>query len=140
MSRELVIQLIEKKRAIYQEKHDIESKYSALHQQHAWLMDEDVASEPPALNQEELALQETMLSLKDALLSFERRVNNAHFFGPRYSRSLVPTFCIKCFVDHDRKESLMVEVPIDKKYWDGKKQYECPMCKHVLRVDPTLNL
>ena len=42
MSRELVIQLIEKKRAIYQEKHDIESKYSALHQKHAWLMDEEI--------------------------------------------------------------------------------------------------
>ena len=140
MSRELVIQLIEKKRAIYQEKHDLESKYSELHQKHAWLMDEEITSEPPALDEEELALQAAMLGLKDATLSLERRVNNAHFFGPRYTRSLFPTLCIECFVNHDRKESLMVEVPVGPDCWDGKRQFECPACGHVLRVDPTLNV
>jgi len=135
MSRELVIQFIEKKRAIYQEKHDLESKYSALLKKHAWLVDEEITSEPP-----ELALQAAMLGLKDAILSLERRVNSAHFFGPRYTRSLFPTLCIECFVNHDRKESLMVEVPVGPDCWDGKRQFECSVCKHVLRVDHTMNI
>ena len=136
MSRELVIQLIEKKRAIYQEKHRIESEYSALHQKHAWLMDEEITSEPPALDEKELTLQASMLGLKDAILGLERRVNNAHFFGLRYTRSLFPTFCIMCFIDHDRKESLMVRVPTGPDCWEGLLQFECPVCKHVLRVHP----
>ena len=136
MSRELVLQLQDKKRALYAEKARIESEYLELHQKHSWLMNEEITSEPPALDEEELALQATMLSLKDAILSLERRVNSAHFFGPRYTRSLFPTLCIMCFVDHDRKESLMVKVPVGNDCWDGLLQFECPACKHVLRVHP----
>lgn len=140
MSRELILQLQDKKRALYAEKARIESEYSVLHQKHSWLLNEEITSEPPALNEEELALQATMLGLKDAILGLERRVNNAHFFGPRYSHSFIPTLCIMCFVDHDRKESFMVEVPVGPDCWDGKRQFECSVCKHILRVDRTLNI
>ena len=136
MNRELILQLQDKKRDIYAEKARIESEYSEFHQKHGWLMNEEITSEPPALNEEELALQAQLLGLKDAILSLERRVNHTHFFGPRHTRNLVPTLCIMCFVDHDRKESSMVKVPTGSDCWDGLLQFECPACKHVLRVHP----
>lgn len=134
MSRELVVQLQDKKRELYAEKARIESEYSVLHQKHSWLLNEEITSEPPALDEEELSLQATLLGLKDAILNIERKVNNAHFFGPRYTRSLVPTLCIMCFVDHDRKESQMVEVESER--GNGIRKFECPVCKHVLLVNP----
>ena len=136
MSRELILQLQDKKRDLYAEKERIESEYSALHQKHSWLLNEEITSEPPALDEKELALQAQLLGLKDALLSLERRINDAHFFGPRYTRSLVPSLCIMCFVDHGKRESLMVKVQTGPDCWDGLLQFECPECKHILRVHP----
>lgn len=139
MSRELVTQLIDKKRAIDADTARLEAEYSQL-QDHAWLVDEESAADFPNLNDEELEIQEKLLTLKLSILSNQMRLHRAHLFGPRYSRSFVPTLCIKCFVDHDKKESLMVEVLVGPDCWDGKRQFECPVCKHVLRIDPTLNV
>ena len=135
MSRELVIQLIEKKRAVYQEQHDLETEYAQLHQSHAWLMNEDLADDFPELNDNELAIQGKMLALKLSMFSNQGRIYRAHFFGPRYTRSFFPTLCIMCFVEH-HKESPMVKVPVGNDCWDGLLQFECPECKHVLRVHP----
>ena len=135
MSLELVVQLIERKRAIYQEQHDLESEYAQLYQNHSWLMNEDLADDFPELNDKELEIQGKLLKMKLSILSNQARLHRAHFFGPRYTHGLIPTLCIMCFVDH-HKESSMVKVPVGPNCWDGLTQFECPECKHVLRVHP----
>ena len=140
MSRELVDQLIEKKRALNAEIVRLETEYSQLHQNHAWLMNEDLANDFPELDDKELAIKEELLNLNLSVLRNKARLKLADFFGLSYARSFIPTLCIVCFVDHDKRKSSMVEVKLDPNFWEGKKQYECPICKHVLRVDPTLNI
>ena len=135
MSRELIGQLEKIKREINAETHELETKYSDLQQQFPWLVNEELTNDDPPLNDKELAVQAEFLKLNIAKLSLKARLHRAHFFGPRYTRSLFPTLCIKCFVVH-YKESQMVKVPVGNDCWDGLLQFECPECKHVLRVHP----
>jgi len=133
MSRELLVQLVARKKAINAKVCEAKAKYSQLYQEHSWVMNEDVSNDFPALTPEELKRQQELFALKDAILLLEMALNRAHFFGPRYTNGLVPSICINCFIDHSQ-ESKMVEVESDR--GNGIRQFECPSCKHVLRVNP----
>ena len=135
MSRELVVQLMARKKALYAEKFEIDEKLSALPPEHLWVVDQDPTEYPLDLTPEEVKVNESYLALNCDALRVQSQIHRAHFFGPRYTRSLFPTLCIACFVDH-HKESLMVQVPVGNDCWDGLLQFECPECRHLLRVNP----
>jgi hypothetical protein len=122
MSRELVVELIKRKKALYQEHHELEIAELAVEEELAYCALED---EPSF----EVKLREANAKQ----VAVKAQIDRAHFFGPRYSRSFVPSLCIACFVDHN-KDSLMVEV--ESECGNGIRQFECPACKHVLRVNP----
>lgn len=127
MSRELVIELIKLKKRIHEDNHAL-----VIAELDA---EEELAYCSPT-NEADLVIKRDQAVEKN--LEAQARLKRAYLFSHRFCKGLVPSFCVTCFVDHNR-ESLMVEVPVDKNYWNGKKQYECPVCKHVLRTDETLN-
>jgi hypothetical protein len=122
MSRELVVQLIKKKKALYQE-------------QHAFALEELAAEEVLAYCalESEAELEVKLREVNAKKLAVESKIKRSHLFGQRYSHSFIPSLCIVCFVDHN-VDSLMVEVESDR--GNGIRQFECPTCKHVLRVNP----
>ena len=128
MSKELVVQLIQLKKRIHQENHDL-----VIAELDA---EGELACCPPA---DKEYLEKKRHEAVANNLAAQAKLKRAYLFSPRYTHGLVPTLCIACYVDR-HIESLMAEVPVGIDCWDGKKQYECPACKHVLRVDPTLNL
>ena len=98
MSRELVVQLIKRKKALYQEQHTLALDAISVEEELAYC----------ALGNE--ASLEAKLREADARkIAVEAKIKRAHLFGQRYSHSLVPSLCITCFVDHN-KDSLMIEV------------------------------
>ena len=105
MSRELVVQLMARKKALYAEEFEINEKLSALPPEHLWIADKDPTEYPLDLTPEEVNTNEAQLALNHRKLRVQAQIHRAHFFGPRYTRSLIPTLCIACFVDH-HKESL----------------------------------
>ena len=122
MSRELVVQLIQKKKALYQEQHALALQELAVEEELAYCALEDQA-----------ALEEKLREANAKKIAVESKIKRSHLFGQRYSHSLVPSLCIACFVDHNQG-SAMVEVESDR--GNGIRQFECPVCKHVLRVTP----
>lgn len=137
MNRGLVIHLIEKKQAIRQDLHNLTLEYALLTQKNSSLVIEDLADEFLKLSAEELATQDKLFQLKLSILDKQTRLERAHYFGRRYSHSLVPTLCVMCFVDHYQQISLMAQLPDDTDSWPGRKHFECPVCKYILRVDQT---
>ena len=122
MSRELIVQLIKKKRSLYQAQHDLVIEELDAEEELATCAEEDDAR-----------LEVKLRDANAKKLSIEAKIKRSHLFGQRYSHSFVPSLCIVCFVDHN-KESFMVEVNSDR--GNGIRQFECPICKHVLRVNP----
>ena len=122
MSRELVVQLIKKKKALYQEQHALAIEELAIEEELAYCALED-----------EAPLEVKLREANTKKLTVESKIKRSHLFGQRYSHSFVPSLCIACFVDHN-KDFSMVEVESDR--GNGIRQFECPTCKHVLRVNP----
>lgn len=122
MSRELVVQLIQKKKALYQEQHALALQELSV--------EEELAYYAPGDNE---SLEAKLREVNANKLSVEAKIHRSHLFGRRYSYSFIPSLCIVCFVDHN-KDSFMVEVESDRR--NGIRQFECPACKHVLRVSP----
>ena len=122
MSRELVVQLIQKKKALYQEQHALALQELAIEEELAYCALKD-----------EAALEAKLREVNAKKLAVESAIHRSHLFGQRYSHSFVPSLCIACFVDHN-KDSSMMEVESDR--GNGIRQFECPVCKHVLRVNP----
>jgi hypothetical protein len=122
MSRDLLIKLIEAKRALYEKEHALAlQQLSAKH---------DLAASSP---QDEASLEKRLQDVRAEQLEVEAQIKRAHLFGPRYARSLVPTLCIVCFVEHNR-ESLMEEV--ECRFGNGFREFECSVCSHRLQVRP----
>ena len=68
MSRELVVQLMARKKALYAEKFEIDEQLSALPPEHLWVVDKDPAEWPVDLTPEEVKANEAYLALNcDAL-------------------------------------------------------------------------
>ena len=122
MSRELIVQLIKKKRDLYQEQHDLVIEELDVEKELATCAEEDDAR-----------LEVKLREANAKKLSVEAKIKRLHLFEVRYSHSFIPSLCIVCFVDHNN-ESFMVEVKSDR--GNGIRQFECPTCKHVLRVNP----
>jgi len=122
MSRELIIQLIKKKKALCQEQHNLVIEELDVEEELATCAEEDDAR-----------LEVKLRDANAKKLSVEAKIKRSHRFGQRYSHSFVPSLCIVCFVDHN-KEPFMVEVESDR--GNGIRQFECSTCKHVLRVNP----
>lgn len=122
MSRELVVQLIKKKKAIHKEQYHLEIEELSVEEELAFCTLE-----------EEPVLQLKLLDVQSKKSASKAQINRAYLFSPRYTQSFIPSLCICCFVDKN-KESLMIEVESHR--GNGIKQYECPACQHVLRVNP----
>lgn len=122
MSRELVVQLIKKKKALYQEQHALAIEELSVEEELACCAPED-----------DVRLEVKLREANAKKLAEEAKIKRSHLFGQRYSQSFVPSLCIACFVDHN-KESFMVEVESDR--GNGIRQFECQACKHVLRINP----
>ena len=140
MSRELINHLKAKNEKRRAEIVRLEAEYLPLHQNHAWLDDEEIVTAYTPLTDNETEVKAKLFELSGSILTNKARLKLAYVFLLRHNKGLVPTLCSECFVEHDRKESLMVEEAIDPKFGDHKKQYKCEKCGHVLRVDPTLNI
>ncbi len=123
MSRELVVQLIHKKKSLYQEQHDLALHELAVEEELAYCALEDKS-----------AIEAKLREANAKKLSVESQLQRSQLFGLRYTHSFVQTICIMCFVDHGRNESLMVE--IESSRGNGIRQYECQVCKHVLLINP----
>lgn len=134
MSRELIDQLEKMKRTIDKEITEAQAQKAQIEHNHGWVR--LPPGTPPASNAAMLKIEEEFKEANAKEVAAKAKLHNADFFGPRYTRSLVPTLCINCFIEHNKKESLMVEMPVGPDCWDGKRQFECPYCKHVLRVNP----
>ncbi len=139
MSKELVAKLQDMKRAIDREIAEAQAKKAQIEHSHGWV--NLPAGTPPESNAAMLKIEEAFREANAKEIAAKAKLDSADFFGPRYTRRLVPALCIKCFIEHDRKESPMVEVPVGPDCWDGKRQFECrePGCGFVFRVDPDLN-
>lgn len=122
MPRELVVELIKKRKAIHQEKHDLVIEELSVEEELVYC----------TLNNE-ANLEAKLREIKVKQFSVNAQLDRAYVFGPCYTHGAIPSLCAICFVDHN-KESFMVEVESDRGH--GIRQFECPTCKYVLRVDP----
>ena len=139
MSSELFYQLKEKNDKRHAEMLRLEAEYSELQLHHSWLENEEIVDESSPLTDKETQVKAELFELSSSILTNKARLKLTYLFLLLHNKGLLPTFCSECFIEHDKRESSMVEVKLDPNFWEGKKQYECPVCKHVLRVDPTLN-
>lgn len=133
MPRELVVQLMARKKALNSEKFEIDEKLSALPPEHLWVVAEDTADDPLELTPEEMKVKEAFLALNRRKLQVQAQLDRAKRFRTRHPGGVLPPFCLDCFVVHD-EDSLMIEVESDR--GNGIRQFECPVCKQVLRVNP----
>ena len=139
MSKELIELLDKMKRAIKEKITEAENKKAKIEHDHGWV--HLPPGTPPESNAAMLEIEEDFRKANSEEVAAKAKLDSAEFFGPRHTRGLIPALCIKCFIEHDRKESPMVEVPVGPDCWDGKRQFECrePGCGFVFRVDPDLN-
>lgn len=133
MPRELVVQLMARKKALNAEKFEIDNKLSALPPEHLWVVDKDTTDDPLELTPEEMKVKETFLALNSRKLQVQAQLDRAKRFRTQHPGGILPPFCIDCFIDQD-KDSLMVEVKSDR--GNGIRQFECTSCKRELHVNP----
>lgn len=140
MSRELFYQPKEKNDKRYAEILRLEADYLELQLHHSWLENEEIVNESSPLTDNEAEIKAKLFELSGSILTNKARLKLTYVFLLRHNKGLFPKLCSECFIEHDKRESSMVEVKLDPNFWEGKKQYECSVCKHVLRVDQTLNV
>jgi hypothetical protein len=131
MPRELVVELMARKKALNAEQFEIDEELSKLSPEHLWVVNKNPTEYPLELTPEEANVKELFLALNDRKLRAQAQLGRAYRIAPRETNGAAPTFCIHCFIDHD-KTALMVEV--ESNLGNGIRQFECPDCKHVLRV------
>lgn len=141
MSKELVGKLEDMKNAIKKDITEAQTQKAEIEHNHGW-----VNLPPGTAPESNAAMREIEQAFQEACAieaAAQAKLDSAEFFGPHHTRGLVPEYCIMCFIEHDRKISPMVEVPIglDPDCWDGKRQFKCQEkdCGFTLRVDPDLN-
>ncbi len=131
MPRELVVELMARKKALNAEQFEIDEELSKLSPEHLWVVNKNPTEYPLELTPEEANVKESFLALKDRKLRVQAQLDRAYRVAPHDMNSPIPTFCINCFIDH-KKTPLMVEV--ESNLGNGIRQYDCPDCKHVLRI------
>ena len=120
MSRELVVELIKRKKAIHQRTHDLVVAGLDAEEKLAFC----VPSKEPELDQK-------LRDIKVQQLATKAELDRAYFFSRRYSHGLVPTLCSVCFVEHG-ESSVMVE---NKRLnLDGDRMFRCEKCKTEVRI------
>jgi hypothetical protein len=122
MSRDLAVQLITKKRSLYEKRHALAIEELAI---------EEALAHCPLEECESYEAKRFEVNTKQLVI--DAALQRSHLFGQRYANSFTPSLCISCFVDHNR-ESFMLEVESDR--GPGTRQFWCLMCKHVARVSP----
>ena len=122
MSRELVVQIIKKKKALHEKHHALVIAELAV--------EEELAYAP---SEKEASFEDKKRQVNTSKLAIEVKLKRSHLFGQRYAQDFIPSFCIVCFVDHNT-ESFMMEV--ESELGNGIRQFECPVCKDILRVNP----
>ena len=85
MARELVVELIKRKKALYQEHHELEIAELAAEEELAYCALED-----------EAGFKVKLREANTKQVAVKAKIDRAHFFGQRYSHSFVPSLCIAC--------------------------------------------
>ena len=122
MSRELLVELIKRKKAIHQANHDLVIEELSIEEKLALCPEE-----------EESAIEAELLEVKQKEIASNAQLHRAYFFTQRHTHGLVPHLCPTCFVDHG-EETFMVEVTSER--GNGIRQFECVSCGYVVRVNP----
>ena len=137
MPIELVIHLIERKKTLNAEKLDIDEKLAELPPEHLWVVDKDPSEYPRELTPQETKVKESFLALNSRKIAVQAQIDRAQRFGLRYTKSVIPTLCLDCFVYHDLS-SKMVE--IESMLGNGIRTFKCEKpCGYELPVDETIS-
>lgn len=118
MSRELIVEVIAVKKALYQEQHDLQNLA--------------IEGEFPFVEEEKLIeKQESLLELEAKQLHTQLKLKRAHLFGLRFAKGTDP-HCVFCFVEHGALPQMdKVEPQIL-----GTCLFKCESCGRELKVEP----
>lgn len=133
MPRESIEELIARNAALNAEQFEIDEKLSALPPEQLWVVSHDMTNDPIELTPQQEKVKASFLALNSRKFAIQAQLKRAHLFGLHHTKGVLPTLCLDCFVDHN-KDSLMIEV--ESNQGNGIRKFECPICKHVLQIDP----
>ena len=85
----------------------------------------------PCTREQYAAFEQKACETMKKQLLVKEKLNREAFLRNGHARSLVPSVCFICFVDHGQ-ESLMNEVESER--GDGIMQLECAKQKHVMHI------
>ncbi len=120
MPRELVAELIKRKKAIHQATHDLEMAWLDVEEKLLWCTPE-----------QESGFDSQLREIKAKQLASKAQLDRAYFFSHRYSHDAVPTLCASCFVERG-ESNLMTEDPA--RHRNGEMHFRCGTCGAELRV------
>jgi hypothetical protein len=120
MSRELILEAMKVKRALYKEQYDLDLLAHDIELEFLFA-DEDKFYEK----------QERLLELEATKLQTQLKLKRAHLFGLRYGKNTDP-HCVFCFVEH---EALTQMVNIEPRIL-GTRLFKCERCGRELKVEP----
>ncbi len=124
MSRELQVQVIRRKRALYHERHDLALQTLAI--------EEEIAYASPEIAP---VLQQRLLQAKDAEETVQLRLRRAQLFGQEFAKSLVPSICLTCYVDDDLSAEM---IEIESRLGNGIRRFKCERCGVELSIEPPI--
>ena len=115
MPRELVVDLIKRKKAIHQANHVLVIEELSVEEELAYCY----------APEKEAELNVKLGDIKTKKLAVEAQLGRAYEFSGRHTSGPIPTLCPTCFVDHN-ESSLMVESA--ERHWTGERLFKCEKC------------
>ena len=122
MSRESVVQLIARKKALYQKQYEVGLQKLSAEEALAYCAPENEAESQAKFleaNAEELAVQ--------------LQLNRAQLFGLRFAKSPFPSICLVCFINHGESSSM---AGTKSTFGNGFKHFKCDNCGAEVSVAP----
>jgi len=120
MCRELILQVIEKKKDLYLKLHRLDLKMLEIEEQFAFASDDDLQVKQKMIDDVEVKRLDTQMKL-----------NRTQLFGLRHAKGSEPQ-CLSCFVeDGDLPKMAQIKSEIFVTYL-----YKCERCNKELRLAP----
>lgn len=116
MPREIIVELIQKKRELYQQEHDAESEKSVIEEKYSFADEGSFEERDREIN-----------AIESRLNSISEKIVQAHFFGLKHAKGRLAR-CVHCFVERG-------ELPDMQLITSNTSMYKCTGCGHEIMVE-----
>ena len=126
MSGALIQQVIDLKRDLRKQEHDLDTKAMEIYEREPWV--KDPTRDPLDLIPEEVETKRRFLEFEGQQLAVKLELNRAQLFGLRHTKGTERP-CIVCFVKHGEPLEMVEVAPKIL----GTKLFRCAHCGHELK-------